>query len=141
MLKILSVSFLISFLMTNLLFGHDYKLGNLIIDHPLVKKSQQNARGYLVITNKGSQDIFLINGKSFFSKDLQLHKDLNLNEGKMEIVERIKIPAGSKVSLKDINYHLMFYDYDKNLNWFDRHKAKLIFSNNKEIEIEFDIDE
>ena len=55
-------------------------------------------------------------------------------------ISQIKIPAGSTISLKDLNLHLMFLDYDSNIEWFEPHKAKLYFSNNMKLEVEFDLD-
>ena len=55
-------------------------------------------------------------------------------------IDRIKIPAGTKVSMKDLNIHLMFLNYNKDLEWFEQHKDKLYFSDDSEIDVEFDFD-
>ena len=121
-------------------FCHDYKIGELIIDHPKIIKNSNYAKGYMNITNTGKDEVYLIGGKPFFSKELYLHKQ-NLNEhSEMIVIDKIKIPGGSKISFNDLNFHLMFLDYDKNLEWFEPHKAKIYFSNNTEIEVEFDLD-
>ena len=121
-------------------FSHDYNLGTLMIDHPKIIKNTNHAKGYMNITNNGENEVYLIGGKPFFSKGLILHKDDLSNSYEMLIVDKIKIPAGAKVSFKDLNLHLMFLDYDKNLEWFEPHEATLYFSNDTELEVEFDLE-
>ena len=42
--------------------------------------------------------------------------------------------------MKDLNIHLMFLNYNKDLEWFEPHKDKLYFSDDSEIDVEFDFD-
>ena len=58
----------------------------------------------------------------------------------MRSIKKISIPAETEVSFKKSNLHIMFINYDQNLKWFESHKAILIFNNNLELEIEFDVD-
>ncbi len=127
-------------LITNNSFGHEYNVGNLLIDHPKIIKNENNAKGYMIITNKSESDLFLIGGQSSFSEELIFHKESSDSLSNMQKISQIKIPAGSTVSLKDLNLHLMFLDYDTNIEWFEPHKAKLYFSNNMKLEVEFDLD-
>ena len=121
-------------------FSHEYKHGNLMIDHPQIIKNSEHAKGYMIIVNKGKNEVYLTGGKAFFSKELFLHKEDQNNKSEMMKIDRIKIPAGTKVSMKDLNIHLMFLNYNKNLEWFEPHKAKLYFSDDSEIDVEFDFD-
>ena len=129
------------FLSPSFLFAHDYSIGNLIIDHPILEKNEKNAKGFLMITNNGYEDIYLLDGRSFFSNETELHRTSNINKYEMYLVDKIEIPAHSSVSFKDLNYHIMFYNYDKKLKWFEDHGAMLKFSNNQQIEIKFDLNE
>ena len=138
MKKLILIAYLV--LITNNSFGHEYNVGNLLIDHPKIIKSENNAKGYMIITNKSENDLFLIGGRSFFSEELILHKERSSSLSNMQKISQIKIPAGSTISLKDLNLHLMFLDYDSNIEWFEPHKAKLYFSNNMKLEVEFDLD-
>jgi len=133
--------FLIIILSPSFLFAHDYSIGDLIIDHPMLKKNAKNAKGFLMITNKGNEDIYLLDGRSFFSNEIELHRSSNTNQNTMYLVDKIKVPANSSISFKDLNYHIMFYNYNKKLEWFEDHSALLKFSNNQEIEINFDLNE
>ena len=138
MKKLILIAYLV--LITNNSFGHEYNVGNLLIDHPKIIKYENNAKGYMIITNKSETDLFLIGGRSSFSEELILHKESSASLSNMQKISQIKIPAGSTVSLKDLNLHLMFLDYDSNIEWFEPHKAKLYFSNNMKLEVEFDLD-
>jgi len=138
MKKLILIAYLV--LITNNSFGHEYNVGNLIIDHPKIIKNENNAKGYMIITNKSETDLFLIGGRSSFSEELILHRESNVSLSNMQKISQIKIPAGSTISLKDLNLHLMFLDYDSNIEWFEPHKAKLYFSNNIKLEVEFDLD-
>ena len=94
----------------------------------------------MVIVNSGKNEVYLTGGKAFFSKELFLHKEDQNNKSEMMKIDRIKIPAGTKVSMKDLNIHLMFLNYNKDLEWFEPHKDKLYFSDDSEIDVEFDFD-
>ena len=138
MKKFILIAYLV--LITNNSFGHEYNVGNLLIDHPKIIKNENNAKGYMIITNKSENDLFLFGGRSSFSEELILHKESSASLSNMQKISQIKIPAGSTISLKDLNLHLMFLDYDSNIEWFEPHKAKLYFSNNMKLEVEFDLD-
>ena len=138
MKKLILIAYLV--LITNNSFGHEYNVGNLLIDHPKIIKNENNAKGYMIITNKSESDLFLFGGRSSFSEELILHRESNVSLSNMQKISQIKIPAGSTISLKDLNLHLMFLDYDSNIEWFEPHKAKLYFSNNMKLEVEFDLD-
>ena len=138
MKKLILIAYLV--LITNNSFGHEYNVGNLLIDHPKIIKNENIAKGYMIITNKSENDLFLFGGRSSFSEELILHKESSDSLSNMQKISQIKIPAGSTISLKDLNLHLMFLDYDSNIEWFEPHKAKLYFSNNIKLEVEFDLD-
>ena len=138
MKKLILIAYLV--LITNNSFGHEYNVGNLLIDHPKIIKNENNAKGYMIITNKSENDLFLFGGRSSFSEELILHKESSTSLSNMQKISQIKIPAGSTISLKDLNLHLMFLDCDSNIEWFEPHKAKLYFSNNIKLEVEFDLD-
>jgi len=138
MKKLILIAYLV--LITNNSFGHEYNVGNLLIDHPKIIKNENNAKGYMIITNKSENDLFLFGGRSSFSEELILHRESSDSLSNMQKISQIKIPAGSTISLKDLNLHLMFLDYDSNIEWFEPHKAKLYFSNNIKLEVEFDLD-
>ena len=138
MKKLILIAYLV--LINNNSLGHEYNVGNLLIDHPKIIKNESNAKGYMIITNKSETDLFLIGGQSSFSEELILHKESSTSLSNMQKISQIKIPAGSTISLKDLNLHLMFLDYDSNIEWFEPHKAKLYFSNNMKLEVEFDLD-
>ena len=138
MKKLILIAYLV--LITKNSFGHEYNVGNLLIDHPKIIKNENNAKGYMIITNKSESDLFLFGGRSSFSEELILHRESSVSLSNMQKISQIKIPAGSTISLKDLNLHLMFLDYDSNIEWFEPHKAKLYFSNNIKLEVEFDLD-
>lgn len=89
--------------------AHEYKLGNLVIEHPWTRATTgQNGIAYLVVDNTGTQDDKLVAAATSAADMPMLHT--NYMDGdvmKMRMVEAIPVPAGGKAELKPGGYHIM----------------------------------
>ena len=62
-------------------------------------KNSEHAKGYMVIVNKGKNEVYLTGGKAFFSKELFLHKE---DQNDISVSFNLINHLGSKVS--ETNY-------------------------------------
>ncbi len=107
MKKLILIAYLV--LITNNSFGHEYNVGNLLIDHPKIIKNENNAKGYMIITNKSESDLFLFGGRSSFSEELILHRESSFSLSNMQKISQIKILRYTSLEacklLRTINKH------------------------------------
>lgn len=93
--------------------AHDYKVGDLTLNHPWTRATPPNAKaggGFVEITNAGSEDDRLIAASSGTSAKVELH-EMAVIDGIMKMREMeggIEIPAGETVALKPGGLHIMF---------------------------------
>ena len=134
---------LITFLIGQKLFAHDYYLGQLTIDHPYITKpmpGMNNAAGYMFIKNKGTKSDTLVKVETLFSNDVEFHKmSMKDNVMKMAKIDGLKIPGGSELDLKPEGYHIMFKKLLKNLEVGKTEKAILYFERTGKIIVKFEI--
>ena len=135
---------LITFLIGQKLFAHDYYLGQLTIDHPYITKpmpGMNNAAGYMFIKNKGTKSDTLVKVETLFSNDVEFHT-MSMKENVMKMAKidgGIKIPGGSELDLKPGSYHIMFKKLLKNLEVGKTEKAILYFERTGKIIVKFEI--
>jgi copper(I)-binding protein len=95
--------------------AHDYRVGDLRIDHPWSRATPPAARvgaGYLVVTNGGAAADRLMAAISPAAARVEIH-EMRMDGSVMrmrEMAQGLKLPAGAKVELKPGGYHLMFMD-------------------------------
>lgn len=105
-----AVFFVAGFLPAN---AHEYKQGNLLIEHPVIPatvKVAPVAAGYLRIVNSGDEDDRLISISAEFSQKQEIHT-MKVIDGVMRMrpVENgVVIPAKGEAVLKRGGDHLMF---------------------------------
>ena len=140
-MKYIFATILSIFLIVNPVFSHKFSFNNIFVGHPHIKINNGFVKGYLTIYNKSKTNIYLTGIKTNFADGFELHKDELINNNlEMKVLKNIAIPANKEVSFKNSNLHIMFSEYDRTLEWFETHKAILIFNNNIELAIEFDVD-
>ena len=94
--------------------AHDYKAGDLQIDHPWSRATVPTAKvaaGYLSIKNAGEEADRLVSVESEISERAEIHEMAVNAEGIMTmrpLSQGVEIPAGGSVSLEPGSYHLMF---------------------------------
>ena len=125
-------------------FAHEYKTGDLLIDHPVIPstvKSAPVAAGYLRIFNSGQTAERLVSVRTGFSAKSSIH-EMKMVEGVMKmrpLAGGIKIPAGESVVLKKGGEHLMFMKLREQMEVGQLRKVILTFEKAGEIVIEMEV--
>lgn len=142
------LAFAAAFALTTAAFAmsHEVKIGDLTLVHPYARATAPGAPvsgGYMTIHNAGSAPDYLIGGSADFAGKIEIHEMVMDGEVmKMRPVEGgLEIPAGGEVELKPGGYHVMFMGLNKQLNVDTYEKAKLVFKNAGEVEVEFAVQE
>jgi len=121
--------------------AHDYKVGDLVIDHPVIPatvKAAPVAAGYLTIKNTGTQDDRLVSISSNFSGKQEIHT-MTMVDGIMRmrpLKDGIEIPAGEEAVLKTGGDHLMFMQLDEQMEAGQLRKVTLVFEKAGSVDVE-----
>ncbi len=123
-------------------FAHEYEIGDLMIDHPVVRATPPGAKvagGYLLIVNSGKSDDRLLGGTADFAGKTEVHEMKMENDVmKMQALpDGLPVPAGETVSLKPGGYHVMFMDLKQQLKIGEKHKVMLTFEKAGKVEVTF----
>ncbi len=120
--------------------AHEYKVGDLIIDHPLIPatvKAAPVAAGYLTIKNNGTEADKLIRVEAGFSAKQQIHT-MRMVDGVMRmrpLKEGVVIPAGGEATLQRGGNHLMFMKLSEQMQAGELRDVTLVFEKAGEIKI------
>ena len=126
-------------------FAHGFSVGDFKIRHPHIPQPAASAKaagGFMVIVNNGSGPDRLIGIESDIAMKSEVHEsrvDAN-GVGTMTHIGAVEIPAGSIVTLKHGDLHIMFMGLTGTLTEGKMHKATLIFEKAGRVELEFSID-
>ncbi|MEP2640752.1 copper chaperone PCu(A)C [Roseobacter sp.] len=133
------------FALTTLASAHEYKIGDLVVDHPMAFNTAPTAKsggGYLTVTNTGDTDDTLIGVRADFPR-VMLHTTTEKDGiARMSHVDAIVVPAGETVALEPGGFHVMFMGLDG--NGFEvgaKIPATLIFETAGELDVSFSIEE
>ena len=118
-------------------FGHDFRQGNLLIEHPYATPSLSGTHVGSVyfksIRNKGSVPDRLVFASTPLAGRVEIHRmHMDGNVMRMREVPALDLPAQSEVSLRHGGagtHHLMLVDLRKPLNDGDRFDIELVFEN------------
>ncbi|MHA7774081.1 copper chaperone PCu(A)C [Roseibium sp. M-1] len=94
-------------------FAHDYKAGDLTLNHPWTRATPPNAKaggGFVEIVNSGAEADRLIGVSSDAAAKVEIH-EMAVNDGVMTmrpVEDGVDLPAGETVALKPGGYHIMF---------------------------------
>lgn len=126
--------------------AHDYKAGDLTIDHPMAFETAKTARaggGFLTITNAGDSDDRLLEVRTDFPMT-QIHQTSVDDKGvaSMSEVGTVAIPAGETVTLQPGGLHIMFMGLtpETALVLGEVFEAVLVFERAGEVAVEFQIE-
>lgn len=124
------------------LAAHDYKVGDLTIDHPWSRATPPGAKvaaGYATIRNDGSQADRLLAVSGDIAGRAEIHEMSVDNKGVMTMrpVQGIDIPAGGAAELKPGGFHIMFMDLQAGATEGERFKGSLTFEKAGKVEVEF----
>lgn len=125
--------------------AHDYKVGELVINHPWSRATPKGASvagGYLTVTNKGAAPDRLVGGSFANAGRFEVH-EMAMNNGVMTmrpVQGGLEIKPGQKVELKPGGYHVMFLDLKQPLEKGARVKGTLVFEKAGSVEIEYAVE-
>jgi len=126
-------------------FAHDYKAGNLTLNHPWTRATPPNAKaggGFVEIVNSGSEADRLIAASSDAAAKVEIH-EMAVNDGVMTMrpVEGgVEIPAGETVALKPGSYHIMFMGLNEAFVEGTRIPVVLTFEKAGDVSVELAVD-
>jgi hypothetical protein len=90
--------------------AHDFRAGDLHIDHPWSRAAGANANGvgYMSIRNHGAQPDRLLSARTQAARTVELHTHIREGEVmRMRPVADIPLPAGQTVRLRPGGLHVM----------------------------------
>ena len=124
--------------------AHDYKLGDLVIEHPTAFETPKGARsgaGYLAVTNAGSAPDRLIAARAAYPR-VEIHTtDEKDGVAKMRHVDGIDLPPGETIVLAPGGFHVMFMGLgDDVFEVGETVPATLVFEQAGEIDIMFNVE-
>jgi copper(I)-binding protein len=130
-------------------FTHEFKAGDLLIEHPWARATVPNAKvagGYLTIVNKGSAADKLIAVTADLGTKVELH-EMALKDGVMSMraVEGgVEIAPGATLSLEPgghgAGYHIMFLGIDRQLKEGEKFNGSLTFEKAGVVPVEFKVE-
>ncbi len=130
--------------MPSLVAAHEYKVGDLVIDHPAAKTTPASAMtgaGYLTITNNGDAADTLIAVEADFPRveihDVKVENDV----ATMFQIEGAEIAPGESVTFAPGGKHIMFMGLDGDpFEKGETVNATLVFETAGSIEVVFDVE-
>ncbi|MCY0094237.1 copper chaperone PCu(A)C [Hoeflea ulvae] len=125
--------------------AHDYKLGELMIDHPVARATPPNAPvsgGYMTIHNAGAEADRLVSGEAAFAGRVEIHEmTMDGEVMKMrQLVDGLEVPAGGEVVLKPGGYHIMFIGLEQQLTKGEKYPVTLVFEKAGSVDVEFSVE-
>ncbi|MDP5086910.1 MAG: copper chaperone PCu(A)C [Yoonia sp.] len=125
--------------------AHEFKLGDLVIDHPMAfetAKTAMSGGGFFAITNNGSTADRLLEVRAGFPS-VQLHNtEMTDDVARMFHVEAVDIPAGETVQLAPGGLHVMFMGLGGDpFEVGETFPATLVFEKAGEVEVVFYVEE
>jgi copper(I)-binding protein len=122
--------------------AHDYKIGDIRIDHPWARATPPLAAvagGYLKITNVGKTSDRLLSGSTEFAEKVEFHVS-TVEEGVARmrpLINGLRIGAGETIELAPGRMHVMFIKPSRSLKEDERFTATLNFARAGTIKVEF----
>lgn len=125
--------------------AHEFKLGELVIDHPVARATPPNAPvsgGYMTIHNNGTEADRLLSGEAAFAARVEIH-EMSM-EGEVmkmrQLTDGLEIPAGGEVVLKSGGYHIMFIGLEQQIKEGEKYPVTLVFEKAGSVEVEFNVE-
>ena len=124
--------------------AHDYKLGDLLIDHPWARATigtSPNGAAYMTITTAGAETDRLLRAESDVARRVELHTHL-IEDGimKMREVEAIEIAPGEPTLLKPGGLHVMLMGLTAPLEECQSFSMTLVFERAGRLEVEVPVE-
>ncbi|WP_020180688.1 copper chaperone PCu(A)C [Methylopila sp. M107] len=122
--------------------AHDYKAGDLAIEHPWSRATTPGAKvggGFLTVTNGGSAPDRLLAVSAAFAAKVEIHESLEQDGvAKMREIEGgVEIKPGETVAFAPGGKHLMFLGLTQPLAKGEKVKGELTFEKAGKVDVEF----
>ena len=126
--------------LSTLAIGHEYKVGNIAIDHPYARATapgQPSAGAYLSIENNGKEKDTLTSISTTIAKSTEVHSmTMDGNVMKMREVSSIDIKPSEKIAMQPGGgFHIMLIGLRKPLKTGDKFPMTLTFEKAGKIEV------
>ena len=119
--------------------AHDFKLGDLLVDHPIAYATPASARtgaAYFTIVNRGAAADRLLSASTPAAGKAELHATIRDGDVmRMREVRRIEIAPGGKAVLQRGGTHVMLVDLAAPLKAGDRFALTLVFERAGAVEV------
>ena len=132
--------------------AHEVRVKDLTVYHPsLFIKTEGIGEGLFSVSNEGLKSDHIVGFFSEFSEIVELHEfnertktfeEIGISQkGYLDLtLDPIEIAPEEGVIFDSLHYLLIFREIDKNLNWFDDHKAVIFFKKSGQYVIEFEVE-
>lgn len=120
--------------------AHEYRLGDLRIDHPSARPTvpgQRSGAAYLTLENQGKSADRLLAASSPLAKSVQIHSmKMEGDVMKMREADGVVLPPAAKVTMQSGDgYHIMLLGLSKPLKTGDRFPLTLTFEKAGKLEV------
>lgn len=128
------------------LFAHEFKIGDLEIEHPWSRAAPEGAKvaaGYLVVVNRGSTPDRLLSVTAEIAGMADIHEMAVNADGVMTmrpLEAGLEIPAGAEVALKPGAFHIMFMDLKRLPKQGETFAGTLTFEKAGTVDVEFAVE-
>lgn len=125
--------------------AHEYKAGDLKIDHPWIRATPAGAKtagGYARITNHGKETEKLVGGSATGAAVFEIHEMTTVdNVMKMRKLDApVEIRPGETLELKSGGFHLMLIGLNAPYKEGEKIKGTLVFEKAGTVEVEFKVE-
>ena len=125
--------------------AHEYKLGDLLIDHPWARASigkAPNGAAYMTITTEGTETDRLLAVESDVANRIELHNHLMVDGVmKMRPVAAIEVAPGEPTLLQPGGLHVMLMGLKAPLKKGENFPMTLVFERAGKVEVEIKIED
>jgi len=124
--------------------GHEYKIGDLVIDHPVAKTTPQTARagaGYMKVTNTGDMADSLVAVEADFPRVMIHDTKVEDDVASMFHIDAAEIAPGETVVFAPGGKHIMFMGLDGDpFEAGEVVEATLVFEKAGRIDVNFNVE-
>jgi periplasmic copper chaperone A len=143
--SLVTIATLVTLALSAPAFTHDYRHGDLVIDHPWARATapqQANGGAYLTITNAGATPDRLLEAQSPVADRVELHTHDVDSAGVMRMrqVEAIDLPAGEATALRPGGQHVMLIGLEDRLVQGEQFPLTLVFETAGPLEVEVTVE-
>ena len=125
-------------------FAHDYKVGELTIDHPWSRELPPNApagAAYFTLKNQGASADRLIGASTSRAQKSELHTHVH-QDGlmKMQQIPAVEIPAKGEVAFQPGGNHVMLFGLSQPLKAGEQFPLTLEFEKAGKVEVQVQVE-